>query len=91
MTPSESHKFHQRGEQDLADRMLSMAEDERQSFDYLRERSPDPFREDDGWVDVPYDAMDIDRVLDGTNPVDLSHEGGEFYEMVEQCIENTSK
>jgi hypothetical protein len=71
--------------------MLSMAEDERQSFDYLRERSPDPFREDDGWVDVPYDAMDIDRVLDGTNPVDLSHEGGEFYEMVEQCIENTSK
>ena len=64
-----------------------MNEDERHTFDHLRERSPDfSFREDDVWVDVPNDFMDIDQVLDGTNPVDLSHEGGEFYEMVEQCI-----
>lgn len=69
-----------------------MNEDERHTFDHLRERSPDfSFQEDDIWVDVPNDFMDIDQVLDGTNPVDLSHEGGEFYEMVEQCIKITSK
>ena len=73
MTPSQSHKFHQQGEQDLADRMLSMGEDERKCFDYFREGSPDPpFREDDEWVDVPNDAMDIDHVLNGTYPVNLS-------------------
>jgi hypothetical protein len=93
MKPSESHKFHERGEQDLADRMLSMGDEERQTFEYLRDRSPGPpIREDDEWIDEPNDyAMDVDHVLDGTNPVDLSHEGGEFYEMIEQCIESTSK
>ncbi|KIK04383.1 hypothetical protein K443DRAFT_4685 [Laccaria amethystina LaAM-08-1] len=35
--------------------------------------------------------MDIDGVLDGTNPINLSHEGGKFYELVEHCIETTSK
>jgi hypothetical protein len=69
-----------------------MDEDERRTFDNLRESSPGhSFREDDVWVDVPDDFMDIDHVLDGTNPVDLSHEGGEFYEMVEQCIQITTK
>ena len=92
LSPSEAHLFHTRGEQDLANRLLSMNEEERRTFDYLRDRSPTrSFREDDVWVDVPDDFMDIDHVLDGTNPVDLSHEGGEFYEMVEQCIEITSK
>lgn len=92
LSPSECHLFHTRGEQDLANRLLSMNEDERRSFDYLRDRSSGPsFREDDAWVDEPDDSMDIDHVLDGTKPVDLSHEGGEFYEMVEQCIEITSK
>jgi hypothetical protein len=73
--------------------MLSMDDEERQTFDYLGEHSPSPpIREDDEWIDEPNDnAMDIDRVLDGTNPVDLSHEGGEFYEMIEQCIESTIK
>jgi hypothetical protein len=89
MTPSESHKFHERGEQDLADRMLSMDDQEKQTFDYLRERSPGPPTREDEWIDD--DAMDVDRVLDGTNPVDLSHEAGEFYEMIKQCIESTSK
>jgi hypothetical protein len=92
LSPSESHLFHTRGEHDLANRLLSMDEDERQAFDYLRDGSPvSSFREDDAWVDVPDDFMDIDHVLDGTNPVDLSHGGGEFHEMVEQCIEITSK
>ena len=92
LSPSECQLFHTRGEQDLANRLLSMNEDERRSFDYLRDRSSGPsFREDDAWVDEPDDSMDIDHVLDGTKPVDLSHEGGEFYEMVEQCIEITSK
>lgn len=92
LSPSQSHLFYSRGEQELADRLLSMNEDERQTFDYLRDRSPGPsFREDDVWEDVPNDFMDVDHVLDSTNPVDLSHEGGEFYEMVEQCIEITSK
>ena len=92
LSPSQCHLFYTRGEQNLANHLQSMNEDERHTFNHLRERSPDfSFREDDVWVDVPNDFMDIDQVLDGTNPVDLSHEGGEFYEMVEQCIKITSK
>jgi hypothetical protein len=93
MTSLQSLKFHERGEQDLAGRMLSMDDQERRTFDYLRERSPSPpNREEDAWIDEPdNDTMDIDQVLDGTIPVDLSHEGGEVYEMIEQCIKSTSK
>ena len=93
MSVSQSHKFHERGEQDLADHMLSMDDEERRTFDYLRERSPGPpIRDEDAWMDEPDgDAMNIDHILDGTKPVDLSHEGGEFYEMIEQCLESTSK
>ena len=46
------------------DRMLTMSEEERQSFDHLREPE---------WVDVPFDAMDLDSILDGSAMVDLSH------------------
>ena len=60
--------------------MLTMSEEERQSFDHLREPE---------WVDVPFDAMDLDSILDGSAMVDLSHEGGEFYELVEHCLETT--
>ena len=93
MTPSESHKFHNRREQDLTDHMLSIDDEERQTFNYLREHSPGPpIQEDDEWTDEFNDeAMDVDHVLDGTNPVDLSHEGGKFYEIIKQCIEGTSK
>lgn len=82
MTPSQSLKFRRHGEQDLVNRMLSMGEEERQTFDHLREPE---------WIDVPYDAMDVDSILDGSAVVDLSHEGGEFYELVERSIETTSK
>ena len=44
--------------------MLTMSEEERQSFDHLREPE---------WVDVPFDAMDLDSILDGSAMVDLSH------------------
>lgn len=81
LTPSQSLKFRQCGEQDLVDRMLTMSEDERQTFDRLRETE---------WIDVPYDAMDLDSILDGSAVVDLSHEGGEFYELVEHCVETSS-
>ena len=93
LTASERRKFHDRGEQDLAARIEMMDEQQRQAFDYLREFSPAaPAREDDGWVDVDdEESMDIDMVLDGTNPVDLSHEGGEFCDLVEHCIEATTK
>jgi hypothetical protein len=93
LTPSESRKFHDRGEQDLADRVLSMDNEEHEAFDHLREDFPAaPVRVDDeDWEDVFGDAMDIGGVLDGTNPINLSHEGGEFYELVEHCIETTSK
>ena len=67
LTPSQSLKFCQRGEQDLIDRMLAMSEEEKKNFDYLRETE---------WIDVPYDAIDIDSILDGSAVVDLSHEGG---------------
>lgn len=63
MTPSQSLKFRERGEQDLADRMLTMNEEERQTFDHLRE--PEPAAEGD-WLDVSYDLMDVDSILDGT-------------------------
>ena len=89
MTSSQSLKFRERGEQDLADRMLAMDEEERQTFDHLRE--PEPTAAEDDWLDVPYDAMDVDSSLDGTAMVDLSHEGGEFYELVEHCVETTSR
>ncbi|KIK05401.1 hypothetical protein K443DRAFT_3887 [Laccaria amethystina LaAM-08-1] len=77
MTASERRKFHDRGEQDLADRILMMDEQQRQAFDHLREFSPAASaREDEVWVDVDdEEPMDIELVLDGTNPVDLSHEG----------------
>src|SRR5882762_9192923 len=82
LTPSQSLKFRQRGEQDKVDGRLTMSEEERQTFDHLREPE---------WMDVPYDAMDMDSILDGSAVVDLSHEGGEFYELVEQCVEKTSR
>jgi hypothetical protein len=82
MTSSQSLKFRQRGEQDLIDRMLTMTEEEKRTFDHLREPE---------WIDLPYDAMDIDNILDGTAVLDLSHEGGEFYELVEHCVETTSR
>ena len=68
-----------------------MNEDERQTFDHLRDSPGHSYREDDVWVDEPDDFMDIDHVLNGTNLVNRSHEGGEFYEMIEQCIEVTLK
>ena len=82
LTPSQSLKFRQRGDQDLIDRMLAMSEEEKMNFDHLRETE---------WIDVPYDAMDIDSILDGSAVVDLSHEGGEFYELLEHCVETTSR
>ena len=90
MTPLDRRNFHDRGEQDLANRILLMDEQQREAFDHLREFVP--YREDDAWVDVDDDdPMDIDLVLDGTNPVDLSHEGGEFCDLVDHCIEATTK
>ena len=80
--PSQSLKFWQCGEQDLVNRMLIMNEEERHNFDHFQE--PD-------WIDVPFDAMDLDSILDGSAVVDLSHEGGEFYELVEHCVETTSR
>ena len=85
MSSSQSLKFRQRGAQDLADRMLTMNEEEMHKFDHLREPVPDPSE----WIDVPYEAMDIDAILDGSAAIDLSHEGGEFYELVECCVETT--
>ena len=79
---SQSLKFRQHGEQDLVDWMLTMNEEERHNFDHLRE--PD-------WIDVPFDTMDLDSILDGSAVVDLSHEGGKFYELVEHCVETTSR
>lgn len=89
MTPSQGLKFRERGQQDLADRILTMDEEQRETFDHLRE--PKPAEANDDWQDVPYNAMDVDSILDGTAVVDFSHEGGEFYELVEHCVEATSK
>jgi hypothetical protein len=82
LTSSQSLKFRQRGEQDQLDRMLTMSEEDKHTFDHLREPE---------WTDVPFDVMDIDSILDGSAVVDLSHEGGEFYELVEHCVETTSR
>ena len=90
MTPSQSLNFRQRGEQDLVDRMLTLSKEERQAFDHLREPVPD-LTTDSEWIDVPHDAMDVDSILDGSAVIDLSHEGGEFYELVEHCVETTSR
>ena len=79
---SQSLKFRQHGEQDLVDWMLTMNEEERHNFDHLQ--VPD-------WINVPFDTMDLDSILDGLAVVDLSHEGGEFYELVEHYVETTSR
>jgi hypothetical protein len=89
MTPTQSLKFRRQGEQDLANRMLAMSEEERQRFDHLQEPEPERTTAESDWFNVPYDAMDVDSILDGTAVVDLSHEGGEFYELVERCVETT--
>ena len=60
-----------------------MSEEEWQAFDHLRK--PD----NNLWEDIDNNTMDIDQILDGTAPVDLSYEGGEFYELVENCINKT--
>ena len=91
MTPSQCLKFRQRGEQGLANRMLAMNAEERQTFDQLREPEHEPTTAEGDWLDVSYDAMDVDSILDGTAVVDLSHEGGKFYEFVKHCIETTSR
>jgi hypothetical protein len=66
-----------------------MSEEDKQTFDHLREL--DLTTGESEWNDVPYDAMDIDSILDGSAVVDISHEGGEFYELVERCVETTSR
>ena len=86
MTPSQALKYRERGQEDLADHMLTMDDAQRQKFDHLRE-----LEANDDWQDEPYNAMDVDSILEGTAVVDLSHEGGEFYELVEHCVEATSK
>jgi len=88
MTPSQALKYHEQGQQDLADHMLTMDEAQQQKFDNLRE--PKPAKANDDWLDEPYNAMDVDSILQGTAMVDLSHKGGEFYELVEHCVEATS-
>ena len=88
MTPAAARNLYYQGKQILADRVAAMDEQERQAYDQLSEL---PAPQEDEWEDIQDVAMDIDQVLDGTNPVELSHEGGEFYELVEHCIKSTSK
>jgi len=73
MTLLQALKYHVWGQQDLADCMLTMDEPQRQKFDNLREP------ENDDWQDEPYNAMDVDSILEGTAVVDHSHEGGECH------------
>ena len=77
MTPVAARNLYNQGNQALADRVAAMDEEERQAYDQLSKLFAP--QEDDGWEDIEDVAMDIDQVLDGTNPVELSHEGGEFY------------
>lgn len=76
MTPAAARNLYNQGKQILADRVAAMDEQERQAYDQLSEL---PAPQEDEWEDIQDVAMDIDQVLDGTNPVELSHEGGEFY------------
>lgn len=80
LRPVETRKLRAQTDKDLANRLLAIDED-RMAFDCLREPDDNP------WEDV--DTMDIDNILDGTVPIDLSHEGGEFSELVEDCIKKT--
>ena len=91
MTPVAAWNLYNQGNKALANCVAAMDEEERQAYDQLSDLSAP--REDDGWEDIEDVAMDIDQALDGTNPVELelSHEGGEFYELVEHCIKSTSK
>ena len=84
MAPLAAWKLYNQGNQALADCVTAMDEEERQAYDQLSEL-PGP-QEDDGWEDIKDVAMDIDQILDGTNPVELSHEGGEFYELDRKSV-----
>jgi hypothetical protein len=68
-------------------RLSQMDEDSRKEYDTLWNVSLEDDSVDMGnmdWEDEERtDPIDISAVLDGEIPIDLSHAGGEFYEMVE--------
>jgi hypothetical protein len=50
--------------------------------------------DDDGWMDVEDDegrAMDVDEVLAGHVGLDLSHAGGEFHQLVDEHLADSSE
>ena len=59
-----------------------MDEDERAAFDAARDIPED---DNDGYITE--NEMNIEDVLDGTTPIDLSHAGGEFQHIIEEELD----
>ena len=49
-----------------------------------------PEAEDDGYT-TDYKPMDITNVLDGTAQLDVSHAGGEFWQIMEEELHQQSR
>lgn len=76
----------------LTEKYEAMDEEKRREFDQFREMPL--LIDDEGWVDVEDDeggAMDVDEVLAGNVGIDLSHAGGEFHQLVEEHLRDSSE
>ena len=87
--------FRQQNKISFAARLNQMDEDSRREYDALCHV---PLENDSvnmnnmDWEDLEQmDPFDISAMLDGEIPIDLSHAGGEFYEMVEAHMGHTHR
>ncbi|RDB21532.1 hypothetical protein Hypma_011938 [Hypsizygus marmoreus] len=77
------HKFRVRTEKSIQDRLRAGTEEDRQILNAIR--------------DMPeYSALDagdicVDDILDGTVPIELSHAGGEFQQLLEDDLRPKGK
>jgi hypothetical protein len=76
----------------LTEKYEAMNEEKRREFDQFREMPP--LADDEGWIDIEDNeggAMDVDEVLAGSVGIDLSHAGGEFHQLVEEHLRDSSE
>ena len=81
--------FRAMEEKEKADRHLAMDDTMREAYERLRNQLPSTENDEFEWEDVADSGVDLANLLDGNIPIDLSHQGGEFYAAVRDELRPT--